>query len=535
MSARLAEFEFPACRLLPGEPVPYTFEPRTPAEWKIALADAQWRIHSGQLYQVMTKSANDEGETIVPFKPNRAQRRFLARLWYRNVILKARQLGFTTLVAILWLDHALFNENQRCVIVAQDLDKAGEIFRDKVLLAYDRLPLHVRLLKPVVSRTADEIMFANNSAVKVSTSARGGTPHRLHVSEMGKIGAKFPHKAKEIATGSFTAVPIDGIIIVESTAEGQEGRFYKLVSDAMETADTGHKLTVREHRFHFFPWHEEPGYVLDARVVMSKEDDEYFHKIEALIGKAITPQQRAWYVSTRKSDYSGDEELMWQEYPSTPEEAFQVSTDGTYYAKQLTAIRKSKRVGFYPYVEGFPVYTFWDIGASDGTGIWLMQDIRGECRFIVYIEGWGESYGFFITILQSRGYTWGTHYVPHDAGHKRQQATDVIAPIDTLTTMGLGGSWQVVDRVEDVNTGIQMTRQKLSMATFNEAGCKKGLVHLGLYRKEWDEKAGTWRNKPRHDEHSEAADALRQWGQAYYIRAQVKPGRPTALGSWRAR
>ena len=77
-------------------------------------------------YQLVTAPVKtDDGEgTVVPFKPNRAQRRLISKLWHRNVILKARQLGFTTLVAILWLDHALFNENQRCGIIAQDREGA---------------------------------------------------------------------------------------------------------------------------------------------------------------------------------------------------------------------------------------------------------------------------------------------------------------------------------------------------------------------------------------------------------------------------
>ena len=71
--------QFPPSRLVPGEPIPYTFEPETPEEWRQCLDDALWRINSGKLYQVMTKTADDSGETIVPFKPNGAQRWMLWR------------------------------------------------------------------------------------------------------------------------------------------------------------------------------------------------------------------------------------------------------------------------------------------------------------------------------------------------------------------------------------------------------------------------------------------------------------------------
>src|SRR3546814_2515264 len=111
---------------------PDDFIPKTPDEMEACLADPMWRLCSGQLYQIMLKSPDGDEATVVPFKPNRAQRRLIARLWHRNIILKARQLGFTTLVCIIWLDHALFNADQRCGIVAQDREAAEVIFRDKV-------------------------------------------------------------------------------------------------------------------------------------------------------------------------------------------------------------------------------------------------------------------------------------------------------------------------------------------------------------------------------------------------------------------
>src|SRR3546814_10877767 len=84
-----------------------------------------------------------------------------------------------------------------------------------------------------------------------------GTIHRLHVSEFGKICAKFPDKAHEVVTGSLPAVPLDGIAIIESTAEGQDGEFYKMTQRAIGLADAKAKLSPRDYRFHFFPWRSE--------------------------------------------------------------------------------------------------------------------------------------------------------------------------------------------------------------------------------------------------------------------------------------
>src|SRR3546814_4283092 len=111
---------------------------------------------------------------------------------------------------------------------------------------------------------------------------------------------------------------------------------------------------------------------------MSAKDDEYFEQVEAETGTTLEPAQRRWYVATREADFSGSEEKMWQEYPSTPKEAFQVSTEGKYYAVQMTAARKAGRIGRVPMVDGVEVNSFWDIGNSDGTAVWFHQQVRSE-------------------------------------------------------------------------------------------------------------------------------------------------------------
>ena len=437
----------------------------------------------------------------------------------------------TTLVAIMWLDHALFNDDQRCGIIAQDREAAEVIFRDKVKLAYERLPQILRDAMPLATENKSELLFAhNNSSIRVATSMRSGTIHRLHVSEFGKIGAKFPDKAKEVVTGSLPAVPLDGIAIIESTAEGQDGEFYSMCQRAMASAEKGGALSQREYRFHFFPWWQERAYRMDpSGVVITDKDREYFAEVEAATGCTLDAKQCAWYVATRDADFSGDPEKMWQEYPSTPKEAFQQSTEGTYYAVQLTAARKEGRIARFPMVDGLPVNTFWDIGSSDGTAIWLHQRVGVENRFIKFIEGWGEPYSYFIKELQKMNCVWGTHYLPHDASHERQQGAAVQSPETELKKFAIGGSWVIVPRVPDVTHGIQLVRSVFNQCTFDETGCKEGLAHLGNYRKEWNARLGCWSNHPRHDIHSEAADAIRQFAQGYKGKGDAP------LPSWRDR
>jgi len=515
--------------------IPFDFVPTTPEDLARCLSDPMWRICSGQLYKIMVKSDDGEG-SVVPFIPNAAQRRLINRLWHRNIILKARQLGFTTLIAIMWLDHALFNPDQRCGIIAQDREAAEVIFRDKVKLAYDRLPEQLRLAMPLARDSATELLFAhNNSSIRVATSMRSGTIHRLHVSEFGKICAKFPDKANEVVTGSLPAVPLTGIAIIESTAEGQGGEFYNMTKRAEALHEKDADLSERDYRFHFYPWHAEPGYRMAAtNVVMTDKDIEYFAKVEAEAGCTLDAEQRNWYVATRDSDFSGDPEKMWQEYPSTSKEAFQQSTEGTYYAVQLAAARKEGRIGMFPHAAGVPVNTFWDIGNSDGTAIWFHQRIGAENRFVKFIEGWGEPYSFFVRQMQALGYVWGSHYLPHDGDHKRQQGDKVASPIEELQKFEIGGKWVIVPRVEDVNHGIQKMRDVFGQCTFDEAGCKDGLAHLSLYKKEWNSRLGCWSDRPRHDIHSESADSIRQFAQGYRAKSVIEtPRRRREAPNWR--
>lgn len=514
------------------------------AELAKNLADPMWRITSGALYKIMVKREGEDGEGfVVSFKPNRAQRRFIKRMWHRNLILKARQLGFTTLIAILFLDHALFNANQRCGIIAQDREAAEVIFRDKVKFAYDNLPPALKAAMPLARNSASELLFGhNNSSIRVATSMRSGTIHRLHISEFGKICAKYPDKAQEVVTGSIPAVPLDGVLIIESTAEGREGEFYEITQRAIAVEQEGREMNQRDYRFQFFPWHEEPTYRMPAgSVPISEQEHAYFNQVEAVLGKTLDIEQRTWYVATRAADFPNNEERMWQEYPSTPAEAFQVSTAGTYYAQQIALARKQGRFTTVPHVPGIPVNTFWDIGNSDGTAVWFHQKVGVRHHFIKFIEGWGEPYSHFVTEMQKTGWVWGRHYLPHDGGHVRQAMDyeSMLSPEEMLHKLGLRNI-EIVQRVDELQHGIQAVRDVFALCVFDKEGCKEGIIHLEQYRKRWNAQQQCWSDQPLKNIHTEGADSFRQFAQVHDkvvgggIEVQTNSSTKRTRRSWRA-
>ena len=497
----------------------------TEAEFVAHMADPEWRLR--HLYKIMSKN----GE-VITFQPNEAQQALLDELWSRNLILKARQRGFSTLIQLMMLDTCLFNPNIRAGVIAQDKDAAGVIFRDKIKFAYDRLPDVVKEAVPLTTDSKSELVLANNSSLRVGTSMRSGTLQFLHVSEFGKICAKYPDKAREVLTGSLPTVDQDGFVFIESTAEGREGAFYSLCQQSKGDKDEGKKLSPIDMRFHFFSWWDADEYELDPQgVIITDKDHDYFDALEQKIGRSLSMRKRAWYVTKRRTDFSGDQQMMKQEYPSTPEEAFEQSTEGCYYTNQITAARQQSRICTVPWVENVPVNTYWDIGNSDGTAIWFHQKIGMEHRFIRFYEAWGEPYSHFVQRMQDFGYIWGRHYLPHDAEHARQGTHANQSPKQMLEDLGLRNV-EVVPRVFDVNHGIQQTRDAFPQCWFDATNCSEGLIHLEMYRKEWNDRLGTWKDTPRHDVHSEGADSFRQFGQAL-ANGQIIGSSLPQPGAWR--
>ncbi|PWC10553.1 terminase [Brenneria corticis] len=288
---------------------------------KSHLADPWWRLNN--LYKVV----NEEG-LLVTFRMRPAQRQLFETMHYRNIILKARQIGFSTAIDIYLLDQALFNKNLSCGIIAQDREAAGEIFSTKIAIPFDNLPGWLRACFRVASRregaNSGHIEFAHGSKIRVATSFRSGTIQRLHISEHGKICAKYPAKAKEVRTGTLNAIKDGCIVFDESTAEGVGGDFHTMSTRALELSQSGVELTMQDYKFHFYAWWQDPKYSAPmpaGGLRLSKYHQEYFAAVEATMRITLTDEQKQWYV--RKEVEQGEE--MKQEFPSTPQEAFLTS------------------------------------------------------------------------------------------------------------------------------------------------------------------------------------------------------------------
>lgn len=476
-------------------------------------SDRRWRLNN--LYFIKDKLGNE-----VLFQMNEAQEKLMDELHYLNIILKARQMGFSTFILLLALDCCLFNSNFAAGLVADTLKNAMGLL-ERIKFSFERLPEGIKRTVPIVTDNSYEIKFGNGSSVEVGVSLRSGTKNFLHISEYGKICAKSPEKAKEVKSGSLNTLAPQQLCFIESTAEGRAGDFYEKTQQARAVLDLsqahGAPLGDLDYRFHFFPWWQDPSYQVFQPVLITDDDALYFTELSIEHGINLTDPQKWWYVAKKKEQ--GED--MWKEYPSTPDEAFKAAREGAYFAKEMRSLRQLKRIGSFPFVPGIPVNTFWDFGLGDNQTIWLHQPVAGEHRFLGYFEDSGMGLGHYFNWLDKwaalRGARWGVHYAPHDVDHRRQTATSGKA--ETIKTMaaGLGFLFTTVERNPDKINSVQSIRTKLPACCFDEAGCSAGIVHLENYSRDWDEKFGVWRNYPRHDEHSHGADAFMVFSDGYVV------------------
>lgn len=478
------------------------------------LGNRWWRLN--HLYAI-----TDENGSHIPFKPNEAQTKFYRNLWYLNVVLKARQMGFSTFIQILLLDACLFNRNIRAGVIAHTREDAEMLFRDKIKYAYEHLPQY---LKDAVTATSDrvgELKFSNGSSIRVGTSMRSGTLQYLHVSELGKIARKYPEKAEEIKTGSLNTLHQGAFVFFESTAEGRHGLFFETVEAALRREQLGKEPSQMEFKLHFFPWWQDSRYAIDpSSIDLVAHEIEYFQNLETVHGIALSSSQKAWYAA--KARIQGDK--MLQEFPSTVAEAFEAKIRGAIYGEEMARLRLERRITTVPYEPALPVNTFWDLGRNDTNAIWFHQRFGLQNRFIDYYENRGHSLAHYAKVLKDRGYTYGRHYLPHDASVSDISREDNLSRAEVLESHGLRPV-EIVPRIQERNEGIEMTRQALASCWFDREKCDQGIKAIDAYQREWDDKVGDFKDQPLHNWASNAADALRQFAQGYRAQPQQRADR----------
>jgi hypothetical protein len=207
--------------------------------------------------------------------------------------------------------------------------------------------------------------------------------------------------------------------------------------------------------------------------------------------------------------------LYEQEYNCS----FEGCVPGAYYSKQLTEARAQGRICKVPHTPGVEVDTFWDLGVDDSMTIWFVQPIGKAFHVIDYEEDTGFGLEHYAKKLKERGYTYGNHYMPHDA-EQREMSSGEIARSRREVAESLGiKPIEVVQRARNmdmiINVHIPAVRMLLPFCWFDEVKCSRGISALEGYRAEYDEKLKKLGNRPLHSWESHAADSMRTFAVGY--------------------
>lgn len=305
------------------------------------------RFIEDNLY-IRTKKAK-----IVPLKLNRAQERLYEALRrqaeagrpMRVIVLKARQLGFSTLAEALIFARTATMPNVNSLIVAHREDSSANLFKMSKLF-YERMP---EGLRPMAKNSnARELVFENPERDPVKKAADPGLMSRIRCNTAGGDGigrsdtlmnvhaSEFAFwRGDKAATwvGIMQAVPAvkGSMVIVESTANGFD-EFHRMWEAAVAGESDFEPL--------FFPWFENPEYRMKAAPGTQWTAEE-----ERLRGQyELDDEQLMWRRWCVKNNCGGDERIFRQEYPSCPDEAFLTSGQSVFNNEQVAQQRANAPV-----------------------------------------------------------------------------------------------------------------------------------------------------------------------------------------------
>lgn len=281
--------------------------------FRLAVEDPKYIIESG--FTVINKEREP-----VPFIFNNLQDDFYQHRTYRDDIVKASQIGYSTMIDAILTVKFLLVPNSWSVIIAHEAEATKKL-KEKVEYFLQHLPVWLQpYYKPRIdsaTETHNEIM---NSKLFIGTAGsfafgRGTTPHFVHMSEVA-----WWRDDGRTETGLLRAVPANDKntwIVKESTANGEGSHHHKEWKRE--------KAGQSEFSPYFAPWFKYEGY----KVVGGKIEDGYDEEEKGLIKKFpefINDERLVWrrlMIRTMTSNKGRTpEEMFKQEFPADDKEAF---------------------------------------------------------------------------------------------------------------------------------------------------------------------------------------------------------------------
>jgi hypothetical protein len=354
----------------------------------------------------------DKSDRVVPLRLKRAQRHFAERITDRNIILKARQLGFSTIIQA-FIFKRVIESSSRWVTMAHDDDTTAKL-RRMAALFFERLPNHLG-----VSRRLDNAgitSYSNGSEVTITSAGsqqggRGGTyGGGFHWSEVA-----FTANASKITSGVMQGVSDNGVVFLESTPNGAGGFFYNAVMQA--------RSDESQYTLHFYPWWWDEDYQipLDPDEVVEYTDEE-----QKLVDQHnLTAEQIKW--RRKKKSTPGLE--FRQEYPEDIDDCFVTSGESAFPGVQA-CMQPAPQSG--P-VEGDEYVGALDWGQdNDHTALSLIDKTTSE---EVYLNRWRRlPYKTIRKNVIEACQRWGVKLLIVE---RNSMSSNVEALIDEIAALGL--------------------------------------------------------------------------------------------------
>jgi hypothetical protein len=219
------------------------------------------------------------------------------------------------------------------------------------------------------------------------------------------------------------------------------------------------------------------------------------------------------------------EQLSQDQYDQEYECSFEAAILGAFYGVEMRQLDADGRIQDLKFDADAPVFTAWDLGYRDDTAIWWYQVVRGEIHVMDYYAVSGASIEEIANVVNSKGYRYTKHFLPHDAKAKTLASGGKSILEQLASHLGGIGKLAIVPEI-GVQDGIQAVRMILPKCYFDPI-CDEGLEALRQYQREYDEDKKTFRQTPRHDWCSHPADAFRMLAVAY---RQDKSNEPLPKG-----
>ena len=485
-------------------------KPEKPDELAPLLKDPIWRI--GNLYWCID---GDSG-SVVRFKPKPAQCVLLYWIYVlkrnRFVILKARQLGFSTLIAIIGLDQTITNKDTTFNICSHTEDSAKDLLREKVKFNLERLPRGLRQQLDMANSNQNELVFADNWKIRSKVKVRSGTSQVLHISEWGKVAAIDKIRSEEIRTGTLpTAKAKNSLVFVESTYEGPAaGDFYDMIQMSMQT--TEETAQPDSYWYMFFPWYYEKGYRTECQESWIEERTRnYFENLTLELEESGNPytfsKEQMYFWQVKSYEYGPK---MQREMPSTAKEAMTAPVDGAFYADRLLELERKGRVCEFEWNRNRPIFAVCDVGVSDPFSVWLIQTDGRDIDIIYSYEDKDKStaHGIFNTI-RSLGFNVSRWILPWDAQPDG-------ASFGWISDFKRAGAVDI-QRLKKYNNSIRMQIDHMLTVfprlRFRKSATVDGRTAIAAYH--WEEASpGQLKPKPEHDWSSHYGSSFGYIGEA---------------------